>query len=193
MCKISYLSPVNFTESPQHDHLCHLHYTSDARVLNHFRRLDRSLKRFVESLEGTDSIVIVTADHGSDDVDKPIVLNDIPEIYDTLRLPLSGDHKCAYVYLKNGREREFLRAMRRIKEACYLFKSEELVKKGVFGLEHPDKRFLDRIGDYVVAMKEGYGIYDFIGKIHKKREFNKGDHGSLSEREMLVPLIVFKK
>ncbi len=177
---------------PEHDHLCHLHYTHSKKVLKNFLRLDRVIERFVKSSEGTESIVIVTSDHGSDDTDKHVVLNDYPEVYDTLRLPLSGDHKCAYCYLKNGKEREFLRAMKKIKNSCYLFKSEELVKRGVFGIEKPDKRFLDRIGDYIIVAKEGYGIYDFIGKTHKKRKFNKGDHGGLSEREMTVPLIVFK-
>jgi len=70
-----------------------------------------------------------------------------------------------------------------------MFKSEELIKKHFYGLGVPNPKLADRIGDYVLIMKENYMLKD---DIEKKKKFHKADHGGVSREEMLVPLIVFK-
>ena len=51
-----------------------------------------------------------------------------------------------------------------------------------------EKRLYERTGDYVLVMKKSYIIKDFLP--NEKTDFQKGNHGGLSEDEMLVPLII---
>ena len=72
---------------------------------------------------------------------------------------------------------------------CQLYKSIDLLDKGVFGLFKPNKNLIDRIGDYILVMKENYIIKDFL--LTEKKECHIGNHGGTSPNEMFVPLIKF--
>jgi len=65
---------------------------------------------------------------------------------------------------------------------------EDLIKKGYFGLFKPNKKLLDRAGNYILLMKDNYSIQDVI--IGDDRRQNKACHGGVSKEEMFVPLIV---
>ena len=73
---------------------------------------------------------------------------------------------------------------------CELHKSQDLIKKNYYGLFEPHSKLIERIGDYVMILKENYVIRDNILK--QKRSFHIGNHGRVSDDEMFVPLIVFK-
>ena len=60
-----------------------------------------------------------------------------------------------------------------------------------FKFVKPNKKLFDRVGDYVLIMKENYIIKDSLAG--RKVERNKGNHGGLSSQEMFVPLIVIDK
>ena len=77
------------------------------------------------------------------------------------------------------------------KHACYLYKSNDLIKKNYFGLFKPNKKLFDRVGDYTLIMKENYVILDSI--LGEKRCFHIGNHGGVSKQEMYVPLVIIKK
>ena len=57
-----------------------------------------------------------------------------------------------------------------------------------FCLVKPSKRYLERIGDYVLVMKEPYGMKDNL--INTEDYIKGGTHGGFSKEEMFVPLIV---
>ena len=59
--------------------------------------------------------------------------------------------------------------------------------KNYFGLGKPHPQLAQRIGDYVLLMKENYIIKDFL--LGEEEHFSIGNHGGLSEDEMYVPLI----
>jgi len=71
---------------------------------------------------------------------------------------------------------------------CELYKGEELISNSYFGLFEPDKRLFDRVGDYVLIMRDNYVIKDFL--LGEEERFNIGYHGGVSKEEMFVPLIV---
>jgi hypothetical protein len=56
--------------------------------------------------------------------------------------------------------------------------------------DRPEPRLFDRIGDYVLIMKENYIIKDFV--LGETEKFHIGNHGGVSKEEMLVPLIVIE-
>ena len=173
------------------DALCHAYGTQSTEVAQHYAELTRKLTAFVKSLHATDTTLIITADHGLIDTDasKVIYLKDHPVIQDALLLPLSGEPRTAYCYVRPSKAAQFEAYVRDVFHGkCELYRSEELIEKQYFGLFDPDPRLYDRIGDYVMVMKENYIIKDFL--LGEKDGFHIGNHGGISDEEMFVPLII---
>ena len=182
----------------EHDHYAHEKGVGSKKVLTHFKKLNKELKLFLKSIEGTNTTLIITADHG--EIDSPnskiVNLEKHPKLNALLSNQLCGESRFIYCYVKSGKGKEFERYMKtKLKHACELYKSKDLVKKGFFGLYGQHEKLLDRIGDYVLIMKDNYVFYNNLSykKGGKEIERNIGDHGGLSKEEMLVPLIVIKK
>jgi predicted AlkP superfamily pyrophosphatase or phosphodiesterase len=176
-----------------HDSMAHKYGPDNKRVLKHFKELDQKLTRFINSLEGTNTTIVITADHGQIRVDKSNIINlkNHQKLRDCLTMPLTGEHRFAYCYVKPEKEKEFLRYIKiKLKKYCEVYKSSDLLKKGYFGLFKAHENFKDRIGDYTLIMKKNYAIYD---QRPKNKPDHVGDHGGLSDEELYVPLIVIKK
>lgn len=143
-----------------------------------------------------DTTVIITADHGIKDMDeeKIIKLKDHPKLKEMLVMPLTGERRFTYAYVKPGKEKYFEDYFRtKLDKYCHLFKSKDLLKRGYFGRFKVHKDFLDRVGDYTIIMKENYGMKDSLDYKKKKVSFDIGAHGGLSKEELYVPVIVIKK
>lgn len=182
-----------FSYYSDHDSLSHKYGTNHKNVLSNFNEFSNKLNKFITSLKGTNTILIITADHGQSDVkvSNRIWLKNHPKMKDCLSMPLTGEHRFAYCYIKPNKEKEFVEYVKtKLKRYCTIHKSKDLLKKNYFGLFKPHNDFKDRIGDYVLIMKDGYGIYD---QRFNTRAPHKGDHGGLSDDELYVPLIVIKK
>ncbi len=174
------------------DSLSHHHGVSSKRVASHYSRLEKKMKSLLKSISGTDTVVIVPADHGEIDTEKRKVIRaeEHPKLAECLSLPLCGEPRLAYCYVRPAKSRQFERYVRtKLKKACHLHKSETLMRKNYFGLGKPHPRLHERIGDYVLEMKENYIIIDSL--VNEKRGFLIGNHGGTSSAEMLVPLIFF--
>lgn len=175
----------------EYDKLCHEHGVKSKKVKQNFKKIDKEFKKFINSIKGTDSKIIITSDHGQIDVpkNKKIKIKNHPELDETLALPICGDNRYAFCFVKASKKRQFESYVNnKLKKYCKLYNSENLVKKGVFGLEKPTSKFLERIGDYVLIMKKNYGIYQKL--VNEKEKYNIGEHGGLSKEEMFVPLII---
>lgn len=157
----------------------------------HFTSWEEGFRRFLKYVEGTGSLVIVTADHGFIDTDEShsIDLDDHPELADCLALPLCGERRVAYCYVKPNRMERFESYVRsELDAAAELRRSSELIEQGWFGTGTPHPRLADRVGHYTLVMKENYVIKDWLP--NERRYEHIGVHGGVSEEEMWVPLIV---
>jgi predicted AlkP superfamily pyrophosphatase or phosphodiesterase len=137
---------------PEFDDICHSRGPKSKEAKNHLLQIDAALEKFLRSIDGTDTIVIITSDHGQIDtpLSKMIHLDSHPSLKDCLTLPLSGEPRFAYCYVRPSKAKEFERYIRKkLGHAFYLFRSEQLVKRHFFGKGKPDKRLYDRIGDYI--------------------------------------------
>ncbi len=177
-----------------HDSLCHHVGVKSKKTLNHFKKLDKGIEKFAKSIE-KDTIVIITADHGSIDVpsNRKIKLWEHDKLAECLNVPICGDNRYAFCFVNRDYEKQFVNYVKKkLGKYCELYKSKDLVKKGLFGKEKPSKKFLERIGDYTLIMKENYSVHERL-EGESKTEFNVGEHGGLAKEEMLVPLIVLNK
>ncbi len=176
---------------PELDTLAHEHGIASEQVTNLLSSLDEAFARFMATLEGSGSCVIVTADHGIVDAmpGGRIELDQHPVLADSLVLPLCGEPRVAYCYVHPDKARQFEDYVRnKLAEQANLFKSRQLVKEGWFGPGEPHPRLLERAGDYALVMRENYTIKDWLAG--ERRFTHVGVHGGVSEAEMYVPLIV---
>jgi predicted AlkP superfamily pyrophosphatase or phosphodiesterase len=173
------------------DALCHVHGVESDIVHQHFKDLDEEFAELISFLKGTDSVVIVTADHGLIDTDAQSVihLDDHPQLSAMMTLPLCGEPRVAYCYVKPNQTQAFENYIQnQLSSHCDLYRSEDLVKDHYFGLGVAHERLHERIGDYTLIMKDNKVIKDCI--IGEKPFTQIGVHGGLDERELNVPLIL---
>ena len=180
---------------PDFDTTCHTFGPSSKKALSHFKKMDKLIGGFLRSLEATSTTVIITADHGqiATRASHVVRVRNHPLLKDALILPLCGEQRAAYCYLHPGKARQFERYVKKkLGAVCSIHKSQSLVKKGLFGAGfgvgkvHP--KLLDRIGHYILIMKDDYIIADALAG--RKEHIFKGIHGGLSKEELFVPLIV---
>lgn len=174
------------------DTLCHEKGIKSPEALDHLTILDQEISIFASSLKNKNTSLLITADHGIIDSseENTIYLSDHPNLKETLTLPVSGDSRVAYCYVRDGMTSEFEKYYNdNLHKYCNLHRSRDLVKEGYFGMFEPNARLKQRIGDYTLIMKDNYAIRDPISGEKLKGDL-KGVHGSLTSEEMFVPLIV---
>lgn len=172
------------------DTLCHLYGVDSEEVHKHFNEIDKGLERLCEELDGTNTCILMTADHGQINVDDGAVIDvaDHPTLYDSLALPFSGESRAAYCYVRPSKVKAFERYVEdELSDVCDLMVSSEMVDSGFFGLYDANEKLYDRIGDYTLLMKENYVIRDRL--LGEDRFEMRGYHGGLSEEELYVPLL----
>ncbi|MCP4762206.1 MAG: alkaline phosphatase family protein [archaeon] len=179
---------------PQFDHIAHMYGINSKEAQRHLKKLERALIRFLESIEdySSNTKVIITADHGQIDIPQQniINLNKITELESTLTLPISGEFRAPFFYVRPSKINQFESYIENnLSHIGMLIKGEDLISKNYFGYGKPHPRLFDRTGDYVFLIKENYIIKDELLSQNKNDPALIGYHGGLSEDEMLVPLI----
>ncbi len=178
---------------PMFDYYCHREGPKGRTPLQHFKELNKKVENLIKSLKGTNTSLIITSDHGFVDVpsNKLLNLDDHPKLKECLVMPFCGDSRVVYCYVKPSRMKQFKNYVnKKLRHACWLYKSEDLIKKNFFGLFKPHPRLHERIGDYTLIMKENYVFKDQL--IHQLPHKMKGNHSGVSKEEMYVPLIFVK-
>jgi predicted AlkP superfamily pyrophosphatase or phosphodiesterase len=177
-----------FTYWNDFDSIAHRNGANSDALKKHFIEIDRKIEKLRNDLKNTGTKLLITADHGHLD-SKYIFLGKDKKLMDCLAIPLCGEVRFAYCYVKPEKEREFKDILKN-KYQKYLtcYKSSDLVKKGMFGLFDQHEKFSERIGNYTLILKDNFALSDFFVLVNEK-EFFKSNHGGLSKEEMFVPLI----
>lgn len=177
------------------DRIIHFEGTKSEATLQHFQNINLELGTFLEILE-TENLkkttkILITADHGLIDIppDRTIQLKDHSQLQSTLALPLCGDYRTVFFYVRPSQVTKFEEyIMNHLNHVGTLVKAENLVDQGYFGLYDPHPRFFDRVGDYVFIMKENYAFMDNL--LGEDVRVLIGNHGGLSKEELYVPLSI---
>jgi hypothetical protein len=150
------------------------------------RRIDRLAARLRDSLPD-DTRLLITGDHGM--VDAPqqrwVIVEDVPGLGNDLTL-FAGEGRLRQLYA----EQRHVAAVKRrwaaaMGERAWVLTRDEAIDAGWFGTMDP--RMGPRIGDVLVAMRDDGAVMTRS----QPREFGLvGMHGSLTELETRVPLLV---
>ncbi|MHA2385936.1 MAG: alkaline phosphatase family protein [Candidatus Thorarchaeota archaeon] len=179
---------------PELDSIAHILGIESAEARDHLQVFDQALKEFIERIEDTDTTLIITSDHGLHDVNPESLIKtgDHPELMESLTLPLCGDTRSVYCYVRPSYIRKFEDYVNsELGHACAIHKSEDLVNDNWFGLYEANPMLSGRVGDYTLIFNEGYAVLNsFPGQ---ESPTLLGHHGGTSSDEMNVPLIVINR
>jgi hypothetical protein len=174
---------------PELDRVAHEYGPASRKTQAHLAEIDLAFTQFLDQIKGSDTTVIMTADHGFIETKERIELDNHPLLANALRLPLCGESRVAYCYVYPEKRALFEHYVENhLAGQTTLLSSKELINRGYFGLGPPHPRLQERIGDYTLIMKDGYVIKDWLPGEERYRHI--GVHGGMSAAEMYVPLIV---
>ncbi|HIW61201.1 MAG TPA: alkaline phosphatase family protein [Candidatus Stackebrandtia excrementipullorum] len=137
---------------------------------------------------GSDTALLVTADHGMIDVPETsrIRMENTPTLRDGVRL-IGGEPRARYVYTEPGAADEVAATWRDVLgEYADVVTRAEVVAAGWFGPVVP--AHLPRIGDLVVVCRDDYALFGAPEADSPIVDRLPGLHGGLTEAEMAVPL-----
>jgi hypothetical protein len=172
---------------PEFDALSHQHGVASAQTQAHFQALDAAFGELLARLAGTDTLVVLTADHGFIDCPPEEAVEPPPALSSQLRFPLCGERRVAFCHVHDarsfiGRARDFLG------ERAEVRPSPELAEEGWFGRGRAHAHFAERIGDVAIIMRGRGTVKDWLPG--EPRHLHIGNHGGTSEDEMNIPLVV---
>jgi arylsulfatase A-like enzyme len=175
------------------DHLAHRHGVGSDRVAAHLAELDLAVEALRQALEGSGTLLVVTADHGFVDVppERQLRLEDYPELASALALPLCGEPRTAYCYVRPHQARRFPeRVAALLGDGVAVRESASLITDGWLGPGPTHPRLADRVGDWTLLMADGYALTDRLQG--EKRHPMVGFHGGASDVERRVPLVAWE-
>lgn len=178
---------------PRLDAIGHKKGMESDEAAAHLKEIEQALAGFLEAVVDRDTLLLVTADHGQVDTTEAdrIDLADHPDLRDCLALPLCGEPRAAFCYVRAHRTGDFEDYCRWVLgDTAELHPSRELVERGLFGPGQTHPRLGERIGDYVLLMRGNRVIRERLP--FEDGHVQVGTHGGLSETELRVPLCVIR-
>lgn len=175
----------------EYDGMCHSYGVADKKTKEHFKEIDRGFSGLLKSLEGSHSLVVLTADHGLIDTtpERIIYIEDYPEVSECLRIPICGEPRACFCYVKPDKFDEFPQRVEKfLGEYCEVHTAAQLIEDEYFGLGEPHEQLASRVGDFILLLKENYVLKDRL--INEKPFRQVGVHGGVSEQEMQIPLVL---
>ena len=167
----------------------HQYGVSSAQARAQFRLLNDEVEALSRQI--TDTLLIVTADHGLID-GRFVELTDYPDITECLWMPPMVETRAAAFYVKPYRRVQFENAFRAHFGADFLLLSrEEVLEKGLLGRGTPHRKIDDFIGDYL-ACATGSACMSYTLPGQKKTPM-AAVHAGLTEDEMLVPVMLHRR
>lgn len=131
----------------------------------------------------SDTLLIITADHGHIDSPKRVI-TDYPDIMECLvRMP-SIEPRCVNLFVKSGMEKQLEAAFaENLGDSFLLMPKKEVMERELFGRGTPHPRLGEMLGDYLAIAVGDISLYN------KKSKNFVANHAGLTADEMLIPLI----
>jgi len=171
------------------DSLSHLHGAASEAALDHIRRQLGELRDVLHAERVGDghTLFMLAADHGHTPVPQQLDLSLHPPIMEGLRCAPGGEERFTYLYLRHARY-DAVRAYldEALAEQVAVLEPSEALAAGLFGPEAPHPEAAARLGDLILAARDGWTIADRP----RASTSSASRHGGLSAAEMLVPLLV---
>jgi hypothetical protein len=169
------------------DWVGHRYGVDSAQWRAQLRAIDANVERIRAALPGETRLLVI-ADHGMIDSrdEARIDIDDVPTLREGVTL-VGGEARFRHLYCRPGAAIETQKCWQEeLGESVSVWLKDQAIAAGFFGEVTPLSR--PRIGDVVVAARRNVAL--FSSKDFRYETTLIGLHGSLTEAEMHIPLIV---
>lgn len=168
------------------DSLMHEYGCYSSIVTENINELEYKIENMCKKL--SDSLVIITADHGHTNTDY-YVLSEFPKLYSMLKRSTSIEPRATAFYIKEECIDDFPTEFRKnLGEGFILYSRAEVIEKKLFGTGKMHPKFEEFIGDYLaIAIKDKGIVYSGESMQYASH------HAGLTEKELKIPLIAVRK
>ncbi len=171
-----------YTDQP--DNLMHRTGTQSDAVKQRVVYINDKIEALSKKL--SDTLIIVTADHGHIDVEN-LFLDDYPEIASMLAQEISIEPRAVNFFVKDEFKDQFESVFNKhLGEHFKLFSRSEVLNDELFGRGFAHSNFHQALGDFIAVSTSQFTLLD------NDKFLFKGHHAGLTQREMLVPLILIE-
>jgi len=167
------------------DNTMHFNGCDSELVRSWAEKIDEKVEAFCAEL--TDTLVIVTADHGHINI-KYKFLSDYPNLYKMLERPLCIEDRATCFFVKEDYKDLFAEEFRKIfGQEFLLLTKKEVSEHKLFGDGKKHPKFEEFIGDFLaIAIADKAIAYN-----HKAKPF-LSHHAGMTDCEMIIPLIAIE-
>ncbi len=179
----------NNPDSINHKNGCYSKETKEF-ILETEIEFEKMLKR----LKDTNTLVILSADHGHQNINETVDILDLEKIQEYLIMPPTLEDRMIAFFVKNDKAKEFEEEFNKIfKDKYILYSKEEFLENNFLGYGEKHKKIDDFIGDYIAIAKSDTRIRleTYLSREIVGNDEQKSTHSGLTKNEMEVPLIVF--
>lgn len=167
----------------QPDGLLHRCGCGSAEVHENMLELEASVAKLASELPN--SLIVVTADHGHID-NEQVMIRDYPQLTECLEHLPSLEPRVLNLFVKPEKEEFFIAEFNRLfGDRFDLLSMDEAIERDLFGTGTHHPMFRPMLGNYIAIATGDLSIMTV-------EEAFVSMHGSLTEDEMLIPLIVFE-
>ncbi|WNG85265.1 alkaline phosphatase family protein [Mycobacterium sp. ITM-2016-00317] len=165
----------------------HLHGPGSRAWRLQLRQVDRMVESIVEGLP-TGGLLAVVADHGMVSLDTSVIDLDAEAALADGTTAVGGEVRARHVYTRAGATPDVLDSWRStLGDRAWVVTGDEAIELGWFG-EHVAEAIRGRIGDVVAAARGNSGM---LRRTTEPIESSLvGQHGSLTDAEQRIPLLV---
>lgn len=155
---------------------------------------EQEFEKMLQKLKCTNTLIILSADHGHQDINETIDILELKEIQECLIMPPTLESRMIGFFVKYNKRKEFENIFNKLFQDKYiLYSKEDLLKSNLLGYGNRHKKIEDFIGDYIaIAVSDvRINIGTYLSREMKHPDEKKSTHCGLTKNEMEVPLIVF--
>lgn len=178
------------------DRFLHPEGLETGRLPDFLTLLGEQLRKLIHRIEGTNTLLLVTADHGMTRTDDYHLLREGSPLSSLLVRPPFPESRMLSFHVKPGREEEFEGLFRKeVGEGFLLMTGEEFLERAWLGPEGPgvvdNIRVKKLIGSHVAIGNGSRGIKYVPREGGKTSSLFKAHHGGMTREEREIPLLIY--
>lgn len=184
-----------FAYSDNPDDIIHKNGCYSSETKNFLKNAERYFEKLINDLKGTNTLLIISADHGHNDIKEKISILDLHELQECLIMPPFLESRMISFFVKNDKREYFEKKFNKIFKGKYvLYNKKDFLDSNIMGYGKKHYKIDDFIGDYIaIAISDSIIVLEnYYDRQLKGKNEKKSTHCGLTRNEMEVPLIIFK-
>ena len=177
-----------YFDSP--DKINHRNYWDSEATKEFILYAEDLFKKLNDELKGTDTLMIISADHGHTNMNKYYNALEIDELKDCYIMPPSIEPRFLSFWIKEDKKDYFKRTFKeKFKDEFILYTKQEFLNSNLLGYGDKHRKIDDFLGDFMaVAISDA--MISIKVAISREKYKKLSNHCGLTREEMEVPLII---